>query len=163
MDSGTYSYQRTSTTHVQTLHAWQLHTLSCGRNVIYRTVYLLCNEPLCLVCTCIGEEDLCDIVKELTCVAARWRNIGILLGIRASDLDAIRGDRPIDCLLAMLLIWLRKSYNVKRFGEPTWLKLVEVVSNKAGGENTSLAEDIARRYKCESYQKQYSIGIQSAP
>ena len=103
---------------------------------------------------CIGEEDLCDILKELTGVAARWRNIGILLGIPPSDLDAVRSDRPIDCMLEMLLAWLRKAYNVNRFGEPTWLKLVEVVANKAGGENTSLAEDIARRHKCELHQMQ---------
>ena len=103
---------------------------------------------------CIGEEDLCDILKELTGVAARWRNIGILLGIPPSDLDAVRSDRPIDCMLEMLLAWLRKAYNVNRFGEPTWLKLVEVVANKAGGENTSLAEDIAGRHKCELDQMQ---------
>ena len=35
---------------------------------------------------------------------------------------------------------------MKRFGEPTWVKLVEAVSDSAGGGNPSLAMEIARRH-----------------
>ena len=38
----------------------------------------------------------------------------------------------------MLSTWLRKNYNVKQFGEPTWAKLVEVIKYSAGGENPLL-------------------------
>ena len=102
----------------------------------------------------IGEEDLKDLMAELHGVAARWRYIGLMLGIPDGDLEAIRefrGSRPIDCLVEMLIAWLRKAYNVERFGEPTWLNLVEAVAHKAGGANTSLAEDIARRHKRKLY------------
>ena len=98
--------------------------------------------------TATGEDDLSDTIRELTDVAAKWRNIGIFLGIRDSQLQAIQeGDKPLDCLRQMLSTWLRRSYNVRRFGEPTWVKLVEAVSHSAGGGNPRLAMEIARRHK----------------
>ena len=93
------------------------------------------------------EDDLPETIRELSDVAASWRNIGTQLGIRHNRLEAIQGDKPLDCLRQMLATWLQKNYNVKRFGEPTWLKLVEVVSHSAGGGNPSLAMEIARRHK----------------
>ena len=36
---------------------------------------------------------------------------------------------------------------MKRFGEPTWVKLVEAVNDSAGGGNPSLAMKIAKRHK----------------
>ena len=47
----------------------------------------------------------------------------------------------------MVTEWLKKNYNVKRFGEPTWQKLVEAVGHPAGGANMATARDIARRHK----------------
>ena len=96
--------------------------------------------------TATGEDDLCDTIRELSDVAASWRNIGTQLGIRHNRLEAIQGDKPLDCLRQMLATWLQKNYNVKRFGEPTWVKLVEVVSHSAGGGNPSLAMEIAKRH-----------------
>ena len=47
----------------------------------------------------------------------------------------------------MLLLWLRKKYNVQKFGTPTWKRLVKAVSDPAGGENPSLARDITSRHQ----------------
>ena len=98
--------------------------------------------------TSTGERDLSDTIRELTDLAAKWRNIGILLGILDSQLDAIQkqGDSLPDCLRQMLTTWLRRNYAVERFGEPTWVKLVEAVQHPAGGGNLSLATEIARRH-----------------
>ena len=98
--------------------------------------------------TSTGERDLSDTIRELTYVAAKWRNIGILLGILDSQLDAIQmqGDSPPDCLRRMLTTWLRRNYDVNQFGEPTWVKVVEAVTHSAGGGNPSLATEIARRH-----------------
>ena len=93
------------------------------------------------------EDDLPETIRELSDVAASWRNIGTQLGIRHNRLEAIQGDKPLDYLRQMLATWLQKNYNVKRFGEPTWLKLVEVVSHSSGGGNPSLAMEIAKRHK----------------
>ena len=96
--------------------------------------------------TTSGEDDLADSIRELTDVAAKWRNIGIQLGIRDSQLEAMQGHSPLDCLRQMLSTWLRKNYNVEQFGEPTWAKLVEVVDHSAGGGNPSLAMKIAKKH-----------------
>ena len=47
----------------------------------------------------------------------------------------------------MLNKWLKRNYNVKKFGEPTWQKLVEAVGHLAGGADPGLAREIARRHK----------------
>ena len=97
--------------------------------------------------TATDKDDLSNIIRELTDVTAKWRNIGIILGIPDSRLGAIKGDSQPDCLREMLSTWLRKNYNVKQFGEPTWVKLVEAVNHSAGGEDSSLAMQIARNHK----------------
>ena len=93
------------------------------------------------------EDDLRDIIRELTDVAASWRNIGTQLGIPHNRLEAIQGDKPLDCLRQMLATWLQKNYSVERFGEPTWVRLVEAVDNPAGGGNHDLAMKIARAHE----------------
>ena len=95
-----------------------------------------------------GEDDLSDIIRELTDVVAGWRNIGTLLGIRDGQLQTIQlqANSPLGCLREMLVTWLRRNYDVKRFGEPTWVKLVEVVNDPTGGGNPFLATEIARKH-----------------
>ena len=87
--------------------------------------------------------------SELTPVSANWKDIGIALRLSPDTLDCIQagssGD-PIACLTSMVTEWLRRNYNVNRFGEPTWQKLVKVVGHPAGGANKALARDIARRH-----------------
>ena len=95
-------------------------------------------------------DDLFDVTKELTPVSAKWRSIGLALRLKPNTLDGIQaknsGD-PSTCLTSMLTEWLKKNYNVKRFGEPTWQRLVEAVGDPAGGENMALATDLASRHK----------------
>ena len=49
----------------------------------------------------------------------------------------------------MLNKWLKRNYNVKKFGEPTWQKLVEAVGHPAGGAHMGLAREIARKHKAK--------------
>ena len=46
--------------------------------------------------------------------------------------------------------WLMKNYNVEKFGDPTWQRLVEAVGHPAGGANMAVARRIARRHKAGS-------------
>ena len=105
-------------------------------------------EPQSFVIT-PGEDDLQDIIRELVDVVANWKGIGTFLGIRDGQLQAIKlqGNSPLDCLREMLVTWLRRNYNVGRFGEPTWVKVVEAVNDPTGGGNPSLAMEIAGRHK----------------
>ena len=47
----------------------------------------------------------------------------------------------------MLTHWLKRNYNVKKFGEPSWQRLVEVVGHPAGGANPALASQIAEKHR----------------
>lgn len=100
----------------------------------------------------LDEDDLFDAQNALIPAVAKWKAIGTGLGITRGKLDEIEtahpGD-PSECLAETLTTWLRKGYNVKRFGEPTWEKLVQVVSNPAAGSNPALALTVARNHACK--------------
>lgn len=61
----------------------------------------------------VGEDDLRDVRSAVANLAARWKELGILLGIRYSDLDVFNSRVPCECLTEMLALWLRQNYNVK--------------------------------------------------
>ena len=90
------------------------------------------------------------VQSELIPVAANWKNIGSALGLNLDVIDNIdtsySGD-PHACLSLMVTEWLKRNYNVEKFGEPTWKRLVEVVGHPAGGANVALARKIDRRHK----------------
>ena len=92
-----------------------------------------------------------DVKSALLPIAAKWKDVGIALRLRPSDLDSIEtsphSTSPDKCLSEMLTHWLRKNFNVGRFGEPTWQRLVEVVMDPAGGANPALANSIAGKHK----------------
>ena len=95
-------------------------------------------------------DDLFDVQSELNEVATNWRNIGIALRLKPDFLQSIEtrySSDPRACLSRMLIEWLKRNYNVKKFGEPTWQQLVEAVGHPAGGANMALAREIARRHK----------------
>jgi len=96
------------------------------------------------------NDDVFDVKTELISVAARWRDVGIALRLKSYTLDSIEtkwNNDPCRCLEMMVTEWLKRNYNVEKFGEPTWRKLVEAVDSPAGGANTALARDIASRHK----------------
>ena len=90
------------------------------------------------------------MLNELNPVSAKWNSIGIALRLKPDILDVIQagniGD-PRSCLTSMVKEWLKRNYDVRKFGAPTWCWLVEAVSDPAGGANMALACDIARRHK----------------
>jgi len=90
------------------------------------------------------------VLHELTPVATRWKSIGTALGLKPDLLEEIQAGNssdPLACLSWVVMAWLRGNYNVKKFGEPTWQSLAEVVGHSEGGANTALAKSIAARYK----------------
>ena len=52
-------------------------------------------------------------------------------------------DNAINCLRAMLELWLKQDYNVDRFGEPSVAMLKEAVRHRLGGNNPALADKIS--------------------
>jgi len=63
-----------------------------------------------------GEDDLQDVISAVIDLTGRWKDLGISLGVRSSDLDTILSNNPhssSNCLREMLLQWLKQSYNVR--------------------------------------------------
>lgn len=90
-----------------------------------------------------------DVKSELEPIAERWRAIGEGLRLGFGKLDGI-GDqhrcKPQDCLAAVLTKWLKKEYNVEKFGEPTWQWIVKIVASPAAGNDPALAKTIAKKH-----------------
>lgn len=87
-------------------------------------------------------------------VVARWKAIGIAFRIDPGRLDQIETDNHgdcISCLSRVLTCWLRRNYNVQRFGEPTWQTIVKVVAHPAAGDNCTLALNIAGKHPGKDY------------
>ena len=62
-----------------------------------------------------GEDDLRDVRSAVADLAGRWEDLGISLGVRSGDLEAILSASAhflSSCLKKMLVLWLRQSYNV---------------------------------------------------
>ena len=79
--------------------------------------------------------DLFTVNSELLPVADKWRKIGLALRLDPDLLNRIRGNHTDveDCLEDVLTKWLKKAYDVTRFGAPSWKLLVEAVAHRPGG------------------------------
>ena len=88
------------------------------------------------------------MVSECEPVTDRWRQIGLALRLDHSQLKKIeRENRDLDdCLSETLSLWLNKSYNTERFGEPSWELLAGAVAHRSGGNNPALTEDIRNKH-----------------
>ena len=91
-----------------------------------------------------GIGDLIDVKLKLLPVAAKWRDIGLVLGISDPKLETIEANKSDvkDRLTDMLRLWLNKAYDVERYGQPSWQGLREAVKNPAGGDSPALADEI---------------------
>ena len=99
---------------------------------------------------CADIDDLIDVKRELLDVAHNWKGVGMALRLKPALLRRIQANHPTDveeCLTEALTEWLNESYNISRFGLPSWKLLVAAVADPAGGNDRALAERIALKYK----------------
>ena len=91
-------------------------------------------------------EDLFEVQSELCHIEAKWRSLGLALRLHPGTLDTIETDccsAAQSCLRQVVTLWLKREYDTKRFGAPSWQQLVTAVAHPAGGSNPALAETIA--------------------
>lgn len=95
-----------------------------------------------------GISELFDVTSELEDVAINWRDIGLALRLHDPDLGAIDtgGKSVYHCLRDMLRMWLNQSYDVIKYGEPSWQMLEKAVRARAGGNKPAIADQIHRKY-----------------
>ena len=97
----------------------------------------------------IGEDDFREVYREVINIKSNYYQFGIELGLPFRDMGAIKKAFSQDVLQAfteVLGIWLRHSYDVKKYGPPTWRRLVEAVGSPAGGDSHALAKKIAENH-----------------
>ena len=76
----------------------------------------------------LATEHLVDVKCEL-CPFARWKDLGLNLGLSPESLEVIENDyrRTDDQLEAVLLKWLERNYDLDKYGLPSWRRLAEAV------------------------------------
>ena len=89
-----------------------------------------------------------DVLEEVLSLKCVYYPLGECLRLNNDSLKHIRKSFPDDsaadqALKQVLLLWLGQSYNVSKFGPPTWRMVVEAVDKKTGGNNHELAKQIA--------------------
>ena len=81
--------------------------------------------------------------------ASSWKAIGRGLRIDSGRLDVIQESnpgKPKEFLSEMPTCWLKRNYNMERFGEAMWRAVVKVVAHPAAGDNCALALSIAKQH-----------------
>ena len=102
-----------------------------------------------LFCTLELNDDYYNVLSDLNPLAARWKNIGFALRLKPDALERIDREHGGDlsaCLASMVKEWLKRNYNVERFGKPTWQRLAEAVGDPAGGADKALSKRIAEKH-----------------
>ena len=76
----------------------------------------------------LDTKHLVDVKSEL-CPFARWKELGLNLGLSPDSLEVVENDssRTDDRLHAVLLQWLKRVYDVDKSGLPSWGRLAEAV------------------------------------
>ena len=97
----------------------------------------------------IDEEDLFDVLEEISTLESRYYQIGIGLRLKLKDVQSIDKEDPSRALSTVIETWLQQKYNVQRHGPPTWQMLVKVVDSPAGGNDHTLAKKIALNHPAE--------------
>ena len=96
-----------------------------------------------------AEDDFREVYKEVVSISAEYYKLGIGLGLKPGELQAIcksRGQDVDQAFTDVLLAWLRQRYNVAKYGSPTWRMLVKAVDSPAGGNNHALALTISHKH-----------------
>ena len=110
-----------------------VHVLSLTSFVVYVCLYVC-------VCVCVQEmagvtaafplatKHLVDVRCELG-PFARWKVLGLNFGLSPENLEVIENDYrwTDDQLEAVLLQWLKRNYDLEKYGLPSWERLVDAV------------------------------------
>lgn len=81
----------------------------------------------------LGITDLNNILDELKLFSkGKWQSFGLKAGLYQPTLDTIKAKYKEDvelCFKECLSCWLRKEDKVKEEGEPTWLRLADILED----------------------------------
>ena len=97
-----------------------------------------------------AEDDVYNVYSEVITMAGSWRRVARVLRLSSVTMSLIASkfnNEPKDCLFNSLEVWLKRTYNTEKYGNPSWRMLVKCIANPAGGANPALAQVIAKRHQ----------------
>ena len=94
---------------------------------------------------CTGESDCSRLLASLHTIKKKWKEFSGKLGLSQESIQTIAWTSPLydDCLKSALLKWLNGEYNQSVYGPPTLSSLCATVANPKGGDDWSLAMEMA--------------------
>ena len=107
------------------------------------------------------QDDIDDVIDELKNILEPYYEIGRRLHLSVDKLKQIRGQK-LSAAAAMdevIMEWLKKNYDVTRYGPPTWKALVDAVAHPAGGNNRAEAEGVASRHRASESSCMFSVSL----
>ena len=119
--------------------------------LVNNTVLHLFIDVLANIHALTDEDDLFDVLGEISTLESRYYEIGMGLRLKLKDVRSIEKEDPSRRLSKVIETWLHQQYNVQRHGPPTWQMLVKAVNNPAGGNDNTLARKIASKYPASEY------------
>ena len=82
-------------------------------------------------------------------MTADWEKVAMGLKLPYKTKRRIAKENPKEsneCLQDVLYEWLKKAYNVQKYGPPSWRFLAKAIASSTGGDNLALAKTIARNH-----------------
>ena len=107
----------------------------------------------------IAAGDIDEVMGEVITIAECWQKMLIFLHLPSLVKSTIAATNPTDpsaCLRTVIVLWLQREYDVEQYGPPSWRALVEAVADPAGGNDTDLAESIAKKYSGMSHSARFT-------
>ena len=92
-----------------------------------------------------GESDCSRLLASLHTIKNKWKEFSGRLGFSQKSIQAIALTSLLDdeCLKSALLAWLDGEYNQSVYGPPTLARLCAAVAHPKGGDDRSLAVEMA--------------------
>ena len=114
---------------------------------------------------CLGIDDFYDVWERVKSLSPHWQSFSLSLRLSPDTIESIEANNRYEtsetCLRKALTHWLKKDYNYKRFGHPSYRKLCVSVSN--GGQNKALAEEIADEHLIPTSPLDLSTDYEQTP
>ena len=98
-----------------------------------------------MISFCIGESDCSRLISSLQPIKNKWKEFSGTLGLSQESIQSITLTSPLDddCLKSALLAWLNGEYDQSVYGPPTLGRLCAAVAHSKGGDDRSLALEMA--------------------
>ena len=114
----------------------------------------MCNIASCITGIIIvvlfntEENDLSAVHSAVSSISATYTTLATQLGLPPGTAERVMKEcnTVSERLQKILLEWLRRNYDTKRHGLPSWRMLCVAVASEAGGSNRSLASVIAAQH-----------------